>query len=116
MTNLAAWATRVEAWRASGLTSAEFCEGSGFSAGGLRNAAHQLDKRAGTAARSPRVLLARVVRAPATPVAPEVAPEVAPAQPARVVIEVGRARVVVAPGVDRATLATVLELLTAVAR
>ena len=94
------------------MTSAEFCEGSGFSAGGLRNAAHQLDKRARTAARSPRVLLARVVRAPATPAAPEVALE----QPARVVIEVGRARVAVAPGVDRATLATVLELLTAVAR
>ena len=108
MTNLAAWATRVEEWRASGLTSAEFCEGGGFSAGGLRNAAHQLDKQARTAARSPRVVLARVVRAPAVPVAPELT--------ARVVIEVGRARVAVAPGVDRATLATVLELLTAVAR
>jgi len=56
--------------------------------------------------------MARVVRAPAMPAASEAAPE----QAARVVIEVGRARVTVAPGADRATLATVLELLTAEAR
>jgi hypothetical protein len=112
MTNMATWATRVEAWRASGLTSAEFCAGSGFSAGGLRNAAHQLERQAQMVGRSPRVPLARVVRAPAAPTASEAAP----AQAARVVIEVGRARVAVAPGADRATLATVLELLTAVAR
>jgi len=112
MTNMATWATRVEAWRASGLTSAEFCAGSGFSAGGLRNAAHQLDKRARAVPRSARVPMARVVRAPAMPAASEAAPE----QAARVVIEVGRARVTVAPGADRATLATVLELLTAEAR
>jgi hypothetical protein len=57
--------------------------------------------------------MALVVRAPMA------ANETAPAprdQHARVVIEVGRVRVAVAPGADRATLATVLELLTAEAR
>lgn len=114
MTNMATWATRVEKWRASGLTSAAFCAGSSFSAGGLRNAAHLLDKRERAEAKAARVPLARVVRASPAP-----AMEAASATPepgARAVIEVGRVRVAVAPGADRATLATVLELLTAEAR
>ena len=112
---MATWATRVEKWRASGLTSAAFCAGSSFSAGGLRNAAHLLDKRERGEAKVVRVRLARVVRALPAPTASEPAAP-APEPGARVVIEVGRARVTVAPGADRATLATVLELLTAEAR
>lgn len=102
MADRATWAKRVKDWRASGQTSEAFCEGKPFTAGGLRNAAH-LVERGGAA---PAVRIARVVRvresvATSTPQAPEVP----------VVIEFGGARVVVSRGVDRDALAMVLDLL-----
>lgn len=92
---------RVAEWRASGLTSREFCEGKDFTAGGLRHWAHQL-KRGGHA--EARFRMAKVVRLPAAP-APTPAPNL--------VVEFGAARIVVRPGFDRATFAAVLEELTA---
>jgi hypothetical protein len=79
----------------------------------LRNAAHLIDKRARAQAKPARVPMALVVRAPTA--SNETSPSLRD-QHARVVIEVGRVRVAVAAGADRATLATVLELLTAEAR
>lgn len=78
-----------------------FVEGSGYSASALRYWAKRLDGEAApTRASSGSVRLARVVSS--TPEA---------AWSAAVVIELGRARVAVASGVDAATLRTVLEVL-----
>ena len=104
MADRATWAKRVKDWRASGQTSEAFCEGKPFTAGGLRNAAH-LVERGGAA---PAVRIARVVRIRES--APAPAPEAA-AVP--VVVELGGARVVGSRGVDRDALATVLDLLAA---
>jgi len=103
MTDLATWARRVRQWRASGLTSEEFCAGKTFTAGGLRNAASRIERGAA-------VPLARVERSGVEATSVAGGPVADPR--AGLVIEVGRARVTVAPGSDRATLATVLELLT----
>ena len=46
------WAERVAAWRASGQTSREYCEGRDFTAGGLRHWAYRLRKAAGLKASS----------------------------------------------------------------
>jgi hypothetical protein len=104
MADRATWAKRVKEWRASGQTSEAFCEGKPFTAGGLRNAAH-LVERGGAA---PSVRIARVVRVrePAAASTPEV-PEVP------VLVELGGARVFVSRGVDREALATVLDVLAA---
>lgn len=115
MTNAAQWAKRVAEWRASGQTSMEYCSGKDFTAGGLRNAAHLLGKRARDG-RKAGVQLARLVRASA------VAAEVEPAQQAAMptsasatslVIELGGARLLIGSGFERATLSSVLELLSA---
>ena len=118
MTNAARWAKRIAEWRASGLTSAEFCSGKGFTAGGLRNSAHLRSKRA-RAGRKTEVPLARLVRASAVADAAEPPLQSAPtaggatvaATP--LVIEIGGARVVVGSGFDRATLSSLLEVLSA---
>ena len=106
MADRGTWAKRVEAWRASGLTSSEFCADKPFTPGGLRNAAHELRRAAPPPA---AVRIARVVRL-ATLSATRSAP---PAPEAPVVVELGGARVVVARGVDRDALATVLDVLAA---
>jgi hypothetical protein len=118
------WAARVAAWRASGQTAPEFCEGKDFKPGGLRYWASQLRKgkdasstrdervaRVPQAAQPPaaateaappeQVRLARVVRAARPAPAPETA----------VVIEVGAARLAVRRGFDREVLRAVLEAL-----
>ncbi len=109
MADREAWAKRVAEWKSSGLTSRAFCQGKDFTPGGLRHMAHRLggSERRGR----PSVRIARVVRLSGerpsrveTPQRPEV--------PA-VVVEFGMARVLVKPGADRATLATVVEVLTA---
>lgn len=104
------WAERVEAWRASGQTSREYCEGRAFTAGGLRHWAYRLRKAAGmkatALARRSSVRLVRVER---------VADRAAPAVPvgAALIIEIGGARMVVPPGCDVGTVKTVLEALAA---
>ena len=117
------WAGRVAAWRASGQTAPEFCEGKDFKPGGLRYWASQLRKgkdvtptRDERAARVPQaaqppavakeaappeqVRLARVVRARRPAPAPETA----------VVIEVGATRLAVRRGFDREVLRAVLDV------
>lgn len=115
MADTKTWASRVAAWRASGQTSTEFCEGRDLTPGGLRHWAYRLGKTRqvrgkGETGEAP-VKLARVVRRPtakARPIAIESsAPETA------VVIEVGAARIVVRAGVDREALAAAIEALTA---
>lgn len=116
------WAKRVAAWKASGLTSEAFCRGKSFSAGGLRYWAHKLRGQQSETTRKPVVRIGRVLR---RPVAVEVAQTpalgraaespVTPAstaeRPAAIVVELGSARVAVRPGVDRDTLAAVIEVL-----
>lgn len=101
------WAKRVAEWKASGLSSPEFCAGKDFTAGGLRHWAHRL---AHPEERRPRVRLAKVVptsKAPASPAAAGAPPDL--------VVELGVARVMVRPGFDRSALAAVLEELFAAA-
>jgi hypothetical protein len=102
MADRATWAKRVKDWRASGQTSEAFCEGKPFTAGGLRNAAH-LVERGGAA---PAVRIARVVRVRESAAA---SAQDAPGVP--VLVELGGARVVVSRGVDRDALAAVLDVL-----
>ena len=98
------WAKRVAEWKASGLSSPAFCDGKDFTPGGLRHMAHRL----GVGRRGRRVRIAQVVRVEAA------RPAEASAAPAcSVVVELGAARVIVRPGVDHATLATVEEVLAA---
>jgi hypothetical protein len=122
------WARRVAEWRSSGLSSPAFCAGKPFTPGGLRFWAHRLKKEK-VARRRPAGPIAlrvgRVVRVRATssvtaPSRPtdETAGAIVgvPGRPvaaadATLVVELGAARVTVRGGVDRATLATVLELL-----
>jgi len=107
------WARRVAEWKASGLTSAAFCKGKEFTAGGLRHSAHRLSRGDGSGR---RVRLARVVRlvgAKASLARQEGRPTLAVS--AELVVEVGVARVVVRSGFDRGMLAAVLQELVAVA-
>lgn len=112
------WARRVAAWRASGLSSTEFCSGRDYSAGGLRYWAHQLKKQgAAQESPAPAVRLARVVRAPG----PQEAAQPSPAEGERqscaratspsLVVETQGVSIGVPPGFDAATLASVLDVL-----
>jgi len=106
MADQATWAKRVAEWKASGLSSPAFCEGKDFTPGGLRYMAHRLG--VGRRLLPRRLRIAKVVRI-------EAARPAEPSSPAAaaVVVELGAARVVVRPGVDRATLAVVVEVLSA---
>jgi hypothetical protein len=106
MTNDEIWAERVAEWKASGLSSSDFCKDRPFTPGGLRHAAFQLGR--GAVKKPASVRLARLVR---------VAPRDTPAPTgAGLMIEIGAERVAVPPGVDRPTLAAVVEVLSASAR
>lgn len=103
MTKDEIWAQRVAEWKASGLTSPEFCKDKPFTPGGLRHMAFRLEQ--GNPKRRTSVRLARLVR---------VAPRETPRAPGTgLMIEIGGARLAVPPGVDRSTLTVVVEVLTA---
>lgn len=119
------WAKRVAEWRESRLTSVQFSEGRGFSAGGLRHWAYRLahgDRKRPKASPTPTpktsIRMARVLRAPksvALAVAEKSASTAVDAggsliEPA-LAIELGAARVLVRRGVDAVTLATVVDVL-----
>jgi hypothetical protein len=117
MADTAMWARRVGEWQRSGLTTAEFCAGREFTAGGLRYWTHRLRKEgaAPAPASTTVVRVARVRRVPT--VAKEklegaqlVGPS-APAGETPIVVELGAARVSVRSGFDRATLASVMEVI-----
>lgn len=111
MADASTWGSRVALWRASGMTSTEFCEGKEFTAGGLRHWAHRLGKTRKREAAKPRVHLARVLRRPAPQ--PQSARSTPPRADARLVVELGGARVSVLVGFDQGTLAAVLDVLAA---
>jgi hypothetical protein len=96
-TNESLWAERVRAWRASGEPVAQFVRGRGDAASALRSWAQRL----GPAEPSPRFW--RVVPSKPTPASTAGVPEL--------VLEVGAARVRVAPGFDPALLAEVVRAL-----
>src|SRR4051812_3966007 len=102
----ATWRSRVAAWRASGKTAEEFSAGQGFAVGTLRWWSSRLG-REGTQppAATSAIRLAKVVRSH------EPAVFVTPMRRGAIIIEMhdAQVRVVVEAGVDRATLATVLE-------
>jgi transposase len=102
MADEATWAKRVAEWKASGLTSPAFCAGKDFTPGGLRHMAHRL----GVGRRPRPVRIAKVVRLESPRRA-----EQPSASASAVVVELGAARVVVRPGVDRGTLAMVVDVL-----
>ncbi|MCC6647627.1 MAG: hypothetical protein IT374_18905 [Polyangiaceae bacterium] len=122
MSREALWSERVEAWAASGVGSDRFAAGRGFSGAALRGWARRLRDEAGAVRRPGSVQLARVVRstsatkggsAALVPTTAAPAPRADDETP--IVIEVGRAHVVVRRGFERATLAWVLEVVVRVA-
>ena len=120
MTNPAEWKRRVQEWRASGQSSGAFCEGKGFTAGGLRNAAHRLGLIPAPSAAVPATRLARVVREPSvasSSTEPErvfpLPAQVATRSMAPLVVECGALRMAVRPGFDRETFAAVIDVLVA---
>jgi hypothetical protein len=117
MTSAMIWSERVAGWRSSGLTSTKFCEGRDFTAGGLRQWAHLLERDSKGPRAEGGTRLARVVRV-ALPTrrgragsASAAAREATPAGGGGLVVEYGRARVSVSVGFDRSTLAAVLDVL-----
>ena len=114
MADRATWARRVAEWRASGLTSVEFCEGRDFTAGGLRHGAHRLQQ--GRKQAMPEVRLVRVRRtetaqAPATPDVPRARGTVSAA--GALIVELAGARITVPVVFDAASLAAVLDVVAA---
>lgn len=111
MADRAVWTKRVSEWRASGLSSTEFCRGRDFTAGGLRNAAHHIEREL-RERRTRKVRVARVLRtSTAMEVARLPAPTLAPVMDNPVVVEIGGARIRVTRGFDHETLAAVLSIL-----
>jgi len=105
MTTEAKWIARVKAWRASGLSATEFCEGKPYKANTLWHWSCRLG-RAGVETTAGdgvgEVRLARVVR---TSARPEEEGETA------IVLEMGRVRVEVRRGFDPGALRGVLGVL-----
>ena len=99
------WEKRVAAWRASGLSAAEYCAGRDFKAGTLYWWSSRVGQRPVAA---PAIPLLRVVREPEPPVPPR---SEATGRGAQVIIEVEDARVLVPAGADVSTVAVALEAL-----
>jgi transposase len=114
MSRRAVWVKRVQAWKASGCSAAEFCQGKSFAEGTLRWWVSRLKRLEDEEAAAPdtaqgpaEIRLARVVRSPGRAVADERDDgEV-------VVIESLRhaMKIAVSRGTDRETLAMVVEVL-----
>jgi transposase len=108
------WRQRVEEWRASGVTADEYGSTRGFHGGLLRHWASRLGmtirrRRTGRPAGElgEKVQLARVVRVPGI----ERKSGAGSDGGGLVEVAVGRVRVGVQPGFDRATLAAVLDVI-----
>ena len=108
MVKKADWAKRVAAWRASGKSASEFCEGREYSPKRLQWWAWHLGRSGGEHAlpREGSVEFARVVRRRNAD---------AGGQAGSIVVQVGAARIEVGARADRTALATVLEVVLAVA-
>ena len=101
------WSKRVAEWRESGLTAGEFCAGREFTVTGLYWWSSNL-RRVSRRNRARPIRLARVVRRPSEQSPTE---EESEGEPPLVMIEIADVRVFVTPGVELATLSTVLEAL-----
>ena len=104
-TTKATWIARVEEWKRSGKTAAEFAEGQPFSGGTLTWRACQLRREAsgggrrrtvGRKLRPPRIVMAKVVRRARAP------------RDGNVTLEIGGVRISVSAGFDRALLREVV--------
>ena len=104
MTRAPEWAARLEAWRASGKSANEFCAEHGYSAKNLVWWSSYLRRKAASAPKRRRVMLARVVRKRVA---------ATPGRPAAIVVQIREARVEVVAAVDRAALSMVFETLAA---
>ena len=103
MTKSAEWSARVDVWRSSGQSAAEFCAGRDYPAKSLQWWSSYLRRHGGRGPEKGKgVRLARVVRAPAAVSPPQLAP---------IVVRVERVRIEVPAGVDRGTLAAVFAAL-----
>src|SRR4051812_14164775 len=102
------WAAEVAAWRASGMPARKFCEERGYSATRLYWWSSQLKRSEGATVPKKTVPLARVVRRPDDA-------DRSRHQGAPIIVQVGRARVEVSAGADRAALSVVLDALAATA-
>jgi transposase len=100
MTRASEWATRVAAWRASGKTAKEFCKGRDYTAARLLWWSSDLKRRSIAQAPGNPLALTRVMRRTETAL-----------QSIAVVVHLGGVRIDVPAGADRATVATVLEVL-----
>ena len=98
MSTEAKWATRVAAWRGSGLSAARFCADKDFSEGTLRYWASRL--RSAESASPAEIRIAAVVR-PSTTVEADTP----------IVLEVGSVRIALRRGFDRDVLRDVLAAL-----
>jgi hypothetical protein len=101
MSDAAAWAVRVAAWRASGLRASEFCRGEDYAPSTLQWWSSKLKRDAPP---KPAVQIARVIRTRSTE---------APERGSPIVVEAVRsgACVFVDADADRAALCLVFELL-----
>lgn len=106
MADAKVWAQRVKAWRASGMTAADFVDGAEYAESTLRYWAWRLAKAVPTPKAPPR-FVRLVPRREAAPSSGRPPVEAAPA----VTIELGGARVTVGVGFDRAALRDLLGLL-----
>ena len=97
MTTEATWTKRVAAWRASGLTAAEFSDGRGFAAATLR----WWSSRLRNPKKPPQIPLARLVSRQST----------SAERGGPIVVELAGARVLVPSGVAREDLVVVLDSL-----
>jgi len=103
----ATWARRVREWKASGETAAKFSEASGFSEVGLRNWSYRLKR----AKAPPPLETVRMVRVERALGGEKTAPRADEHDAVVLMVEIGGARVAVTPGFDRATLATIVDVL-----
>jgi hypothetical protein len=103
MAKASEWAARVAQWRASGKKAAEFCQEQGYSRQSLHWWSSYFRRKGALEPSGRAVRLARVIRAPAMAES---------LMPPAIIVHVGRARVEVTAGVDRAALTAVFDALT----
>lgn len=107
MTKASEWASRLEAWRASGKNATDFCAEHGYSAKNLVWwSSHLRRKGTPTPKKRARLTLARLVRKPMERRSGSSA----------IVVQVGDARVEVLAGTDRGALSMVFEALFTASR
>lgn len=97
------WRERVEAWRASGKTAAEFCSGQDYTPKSLRWWAwHFGGQKRKKSSRPAKPRFARVIAKPDA---------VNPTREAAVIVQLADARVEISSGADRVMVSMVLESL-----